>query len=226
MIRSPFATRATRTNPKKCGNPSCGKKFTPRPGAQPFEVWCSFECGVALSRIKQTKILKRKNQEDAREYRERKKALKTPQQLWSEECQRAQNAVCLYVRIRDRDDECISCGASVLEVESGPYRVGGYWDGGHYLGKGSHPELRFNTWNISKQCKVCNGGENRYRDGRRSTSVRKGYRAGLVGKIGEDRVAWLEGPHKPLQPSIEYLTRMKRIFNARSRHLKKLRGYE
>lgn len=209
----------SRPKPKKCKQ--CGELFIQQRMGQKT---CDYQCALAFNRVKETQELKRKRLAQSRELRARKEALKTPHQLWSAECKRAQDAVCLYVRVRDRDEACISCGRSVAEVES-VFSSGGYWDGGHYLAKGSHPELRFNTWNIHKQCKTCNGGENRHRSAVKAVSVREGYTAGLTLKIGAERLAWLTGPHKPLQPDIEYLSRVKKIFNKRARHLAKLRQY-
>ena len=218
--RGPYGTRRPRE--KTCKQ--CRTRYMPAENARPFENWCSPECGALRARAAQMKAQERRRQKEARELKARKKALKTPQQVRSEAMQKAQSAVCRYVRVRDEHDPCISCGASVLEVESGPYRTGGYWDGGHYQGKGAHPEIRLNTWNIHKQCKICNGGENRYRSGSKRTTVGRGYRAGLIAKIGLERVEWLEGQHPPLKAEPEYLERFARVFNKRARHLKKLRG--
>jgi hypothetical protein len=205
--------KARATNPKRCA--MCSQMYTPRPGAQPFETWCSIQCGVELGRERaQAALLKRQ----AKEHRERKVALK-PRSKWLQD---AEAAVRAYCRERDRFEPCISCGRSVAEVESGPWRPGGYWDGGHYLSKGSHPELRLCTWNIFKQCKTCNGGAGNYIQ--KNTTVQKAYRARLVEKLGEERVQWLEGPHEPLKPDLVYLMRVKKIFTRRAKQLAKRRG--
>ena len=126
-----------------------------------------------------------------------------------------------YCRERDRFEPCISCGRSVAEVEVGAWRPGGYWDGGHFLSKGSHPELRLCTWNIWKQCKNCNGGAGNYIQ--KNTTVQKAYRERLVAKIGEKRALWLEGPHEPLKPDLVYLMRVKKIFTRRAKKLARRR---
>lgn len=209
-----------RPKPIKCKAPDCQQTFLPQRQGQRV---CSWECGLALTRRQNEKAADKRRRQEARELKERKLALKTPQQVRSAEIQKAEAAVRRYVRIRDEQDPCISCGASILEVESGPRLTGGYWDAGHYHSKGSVPALRFNTWNIHKQCKICNGGENRHRNSYKNSSVRKGYTAGLRQKVGQARLDWLDGPHPPLQPDVEYLQRVNRIFSKRARHLKKLR---
>jgi isocitrate dehydrogenase kinase/phosphatase len=50
------------------------------------------------------------------------------------------------------------------------------------------------------------------------------YRIALVGKIGAERVSWLEYDNDCRTFDIEYLKRVKRIFSRRARHYKKLRG--
>ncbi len=219
-------SRAKATKPKVCAN--CGATYTPRPGAQSFEKWCTYECGVVLSRVLQTAKLKRerltREKEEDLAWATRKAALGPSKKELNLKIASAEKSVRLYCRVRDYWDGCISCGASKTEVESRPDNGGGHWDGGHFIPKGAKASIRFNTWNIHKQCKLCNGGENRYRHGGKSESVKAGYDAGLTNKIGADRVAWLRGPHPILQPNIEYCNRVIRIFNKRAKHVMRFRA--
>jgi hypothetical protein len=48
-----------------------------------------------------------------------------------------------WIRNRDRDKGCISCGAEVTEA-------------GHYYSQGHHSALRFNEVNTNGQCQKCN----------------------------------------------------------------------
>lgn len=48
-----------------------------------------------------------------------------------------------WIRERDRDAGCISCGAEVTEA-------------GHYYSQGHHSSLRFNEVNTNGQCTRCN----------------------------------------------------------------------
>lgn len=216
---------AARPRKKTCKNPGCKKRYQPHPRARLHENWCSHDCAIAILRIKQQREREKQQREFDRETKRRKKALKSDTQLWREELKRAEKAVCWYVRVRDKERPCISCGRSVAEVEAGPFKPGGYWDGGHYLPKSTHPELRFNTDNVHKQCKTCNGGEFYVRNSAKMAEVKAGYDAGILAKIGPERLRRLTAPHPPLQPDIEYLERVKRIFNRRARHLERIRGY-
>ena len=49
-----------------------------------------------------------------------------------------------FIRERDKDKGCVSCGARVVEA-------GHFYSGGHY------PPLKFNENNVHGQCKRCNG---------------------------------------------------------------------
>src|SRR5437763_1216591 len=75
-----------------------------------------------------------------------------------------------YIRTRDRDLGCISCGGRVDHA-------------GHYLSAGQHSALKFHEHNVNGQCVGCNN----FRHG---NSIY--YRMGLVEKIGEVAVKELE----------------------------------
>lgn len=98
---------------------------------------------------------------------------------------RAQNRCNRYIRLRDKNLPCISCGSTSGEINAG-----------HYRSAGSCPELRFHEDNIHKQCVHCNKWKS-------SNAV--DYRIGLVVKIGLGMVEWLEGPHEPQNRTLEDL---------------------
>lgn len=75
-----------------------------------------------------------------------------------------------WIRNRDKDKGCISCGASVTEA-------------GHYLSAGHYSALRFNEMNTNGQCTRCNCFL--------SGNLIK-YRQGLVKRYGELKVLQLE----------------------------------
>jgi len=189
-------TKARRTKPKRCA--MCHQMYTPRPSAQPFETWCSLQCGVELGRERAEKALLKRQ---AKELRERKVALK-PRSKWLQEAQAAVNA---YVRERDQGQPCISCQR----------HHEGQWHAGHYRSVGAMPSLRFNTWNIWRQCSACNA--------QLSGNLIE-YRINLLKKVGKERVEWLEGPHPARSLNIVYLRRIRAIFTRRTRQLVKRRG--
>lgn len=83
---------------------------------------------------------------------------------------RAQVIFNRWIRERDKDKGCISCGAEVTEA-------------GHYLSAGHYSALRFNEMNVNGQCTRCNCFL--------SGNLIK-YRQGLVKRYGEEKVLMLE----------------------------------
>lgn len=77
-----------------------------------------------------------------------------------------------YIRERDKDLPCISCG-----------RHRDNYDAGHFVPVKNSSYLRFHEWNVNKECKGCNGFDEFHLIG---------YRRNLVSKIGEGAVTWLE----------------------------------
>jgi hypothetical protein len=82
----------------------------------------------------------------------------------------AQNAFNRWIRKRDRNRGCISCGAPVTLA-------------GHYFSAGHYSALRFNEMNANGQCVRCN----RFLSGNLIN-----YRKGLVKRYGEGAVKKLE----------------------------------
>jgi len=78
-----------------------------------------------------------------------------------------------FIRIRDKDQPCISCG-SKLENK---------FDAGHYFSQGQHSALRFNELIVNLCCRKCNY----FLSGNLIN-----YRNGLIKKYGEQRVLLLE----------------------------------
>jgi hypothetical protein len=75
-----------------------------------------------------------------------------------------------FIRLRDKDKGCISCGAEVTEA-------------GHYYSQGHHSALRFNEINTNGQCTRCNC----FLSGNLIN-----YRKGLIQRYGEQKVLLLE----------------------------------
>jgi hypothetical protein len=111
-----------------------------------------------------------------------------------------------FIRARDRHKHCVSCGA--VEGDLSSHLRGGAFDCGHYLGTGSHPELRFFEFNAAKQCKKCN----------RQLSGNHGpYRVELIKRVGQSMVNFLEGPHEPCKYTIEDLQHIKVHFRDKAK---------
>lgn len=151
---------------------------------------CSPGCAIKLNK-------KKKQKEFDAETRRLKATIKTRADFAED----AQKSVNRYVRLRDIKDPCISCG----RFHSGQYHAG------HWLSRGAFPELAYCLLNINKQCSPCN----LHKGGNQAA-----YRTRLIQKIGIAKVEWLEGPHKPLKASIDYLVRIKKIFDKKYKRLK------
>ena len=164
-----------------------------------LKCYCSAECGAILGLELHTKQSNERLKADKRELKIRKDKLNDTVRNWTKKTQAECNK---FIRMRDINEPCISCNKSREEIESGPPRVGGYWDAGHYLSRGASPELRFEVMNIHKQCKSCNGGSIR---SSKSKTVSAKYKERLIKKIGQDNVDWIEGPHEPKHYRVEDL---------------------
>jgi Bacteriophage Lambda NinG protein len=85
---------------------------------------------------------------------------------------KAQEVFNAYIRKRDADLPCISCG-----------KHHEYYDAGHYVPVKNGSFLRFHEWNVHKEGKSCNGFDEFHLIG---------YRRNLIDKIGLPAVEWLE----------------------------------
>lgn len=158
-----------------------------------LQVVCGIKCAVKLSKDKREK----KEKKQLQTFRNENKTIQ-------KRIQEAQSAFNGYIRERDRFKPCACCGA--LESPQ--------WDAGHYRSRGAASHLRFNTLNCWKCCVKCN----RYLGGNYAE-----FRKFLVNQLGEERVLKLDNDNNPRKFDKAYLERLKKIFNKRARHLKKLR---
>lgn len=133
---------------------------------------------------------------DRAKLREDKAKAKTRSQ-WLKEAQIAFNA---YIRERDKDMPCISCGR---------FHTGSY-DAGHYRSVGACPSLRFEESNCHRQCVPCNQ--------HKSGNVIE-YRIRLLERIGLERVEWLESNHEPKKYTIADAMAIKAMYRAKLREL-------
>lgn len=161
-------------------------------------AFCSREAAVKWSYANKSKGADIARKEQKKKDTVRKKELKSAGDYIKE----AQVAVNKYIRLRDRNKPCVSCGGNPDQIR------GGTFDAGHYRSRGSASHLRFNLLNIHKQCVKCN----RFNSGNAVD-----YRIELINRIGQDNVDKLESDNKPRKFTVEYLTRLKKIFNKRAR---------
>ena len=175
MEAGAYAVNApSRIKPKKCR--VCPNEFIPWSSTQ---IVCGYECAKAWADGQALNAEKARVKQERRETREKKEALKSRSQ-WLKEAQVEFNK---YIRLRDKNSPCISCG----RFHAGQYHAG------HYRTVGSAPELRFCELNVHKQCAPCNN----HLSGNLVL-----YRKALVEKIGMEALEWLEGKHEPLKLTI------------------------
>lgn len=163
---------------KKCR--ICKTEFTPtriiQPTCESFD--CKLKHGLEAAQKSRLKRLKH----EAKLHREAKVKAKTRSQ-WIKEAQAVVNK---WIRLRDTDQTCISCGRH----HTGQYHAG------HYMATSIRPSLRFDERNIYKQCQPCN----MHLHGNLIE-----YRKRLIEKKGIELVEWLEGRHEPKKYTIDEL---------------------
>ena len=179
---------------KSCKNPACRASFVPQRLGQAV---CNYTCGLAIKQVNQDKARKSLAQVERREIKVRKEKLKSR----AEHLKDTQQAFNAWVRERDAELPCISCGRHHQ----------GKYDAGHYRTVGSNPALRFEPLNCHRQCSPCNT--------QLSGNI-VNYRIALVKRIGAEAVDWLEGPHEAKKYTVEDLKAMTADYRAKTRELK------
>lgn len=184
--------------PKKCRAPDCEKMFQPSSSTQRV---CSIACALAVApqgRDKAQKAIKANARKEDAALREKVK----PKGAHARGAQAIFNE---WVRLRDADLPCVSCGRH----HEGQYHAG------HYRTTAAAPELRFEPLNVHKQCAPCNN--------HLSGNI-VNYRAELLNRIGAERLAWLEGPHAPKRYTIADYQAIKSEFRAKIKELRAAKG--
>jgi hypothetical protein len=97
---------------------------------------------------------------------------------------KAQRAFNNWIRERDHDKPCISCGAPAPDLSG--FHAGR--DAGHYRSVGAASHLRFHEDNCHAQCVHCN----QWKAGKAVD-----YRIGLVARVGAAAVEALEADKEP-----------------------------
>lgn len=178
---------------KVCKNRECKKKFTP---CRQMQTTCDFLCAIAYT-----------NQRAEKKAKAEKKVHRIEKIAFNNQDVRKRTndlkkVVQEYARLRDINEPCISCRKPTAKQ----------WDGGHYMNAKDNAAIRFNLWNIHKQCSWCN-------DINSSNAIN--YRPNLIEKIGLEKVEWLESQTQVCRYSADYLNRFIKIYRKRVRILKK-----
>jgi hypothetical protein len=177
--------------PKACQH--CAKPFLP---ARPMQQVCSPRCARKLGEVKKAK--------EKQALRERKKALETVPEL----LKIAQRSFNKWVRTRDHDQPCISCGAPPPDLS----RLHAGRDAGHYRSVGSASHLRFHEDNCHAQCVKCNQWD---------AGKAVDYRIGLVARIGLEKVEALETNNTHRKWERDELRQIAADYKAKTKELEK-----
>ena len=181
--------------PKKCRVATCRASFVP---SRMGQAVCSPACALIDGPRHAPKARKALADIERKDIKVRKEKLKSR----AEHLKDTQHAFNAWVRARDAALPCISCGRH----HEGQYHAG------HYRTVGANPELRFEPLNVWKQCAPCN---------KHLSGNLINYRISLLQRIGEEKVAWLEGPHEAKKYTVEELKAMTAEYRAKTRELKK-----
>jgi len=166
--------------PKKCK--VCKNVFEP---TKPLQQVCGFECALKLAKDKRIKTVRKEVKEAKQKLKSRSDWLKDTQVIFNK-----------YIRLRDQNDGCISCGSTSASS----------YHAGHYRSIGSAGHLRFNEHNCHRQCAACNTHLS-------GNLIR--YRLGLIRKIGMELVEALESDNGTVKWSIEEIKLLKVQFSAK-----------
>lgn len=181
----------TKLKPKKCKQ--CGDKFEPYTS---LSQCCSIKCSLKFNQDK-------KDQAEAKKWTEEKKVIKDRLKSHSEWLNELQIVFNLFIRLRDKNRVCISCGTN-NNVQ---------YHAGHFYSVGAYPNLRFNEDNVHKQCgnncnKNLHGNLNEYAEH-------------LPVRIGRERFEALkEQRNMPLKLSIPEIKEKIVFYKAKIKELK------
>ncbi|QGF94488.1 recombination protein NinG [Pseudomonas sp. CFSAN084952] len=181
--------------PKKCRVATCGASFVP---ARMGQAVCSPACALIDGPRHAPKARKALADIERKDIKVRKEKLKSR----ADHAKDTQQAFNEWVRLRDADLPCVSCGRH----HDGQYHAG------HYRTVAANPAIRFEPLNVHKQCAPCNN--------HKSGDI-VNYRIELVKRIGAEAVEWLEGPHEPKKYTIEQLKAITAEYRAKTRELKR-----
>ncbi len=188
---------------RKCTH--CREWFHP---VREGQVVCCYECAtvvgkeqVAKKRAETLRAEKKRQLQELKEQRalqaERRHAVKKISYF----VKQAQQAFNDFIRYRDREDSCISCGRH----HEGQYHAG------HFRTTGANPELRFNEDNCHRQCSPCNN---------HLSGNLIAYRPALIAKIGQARFDVLMGPHEMPKWKREDYIRIRDEYRAKLKAMK------
>ena len=170
----------------------CKTKFQPE---RQMMTTCSYTCAIEYARANQLK----------KQSSEKRVALKkfndSDLNVWKRRAIATFNA---FIRARDKNKQCVSCGVIVKENMA---------HASHFKPANTYSYLRFDESNVHKSCSKCNlflsGNLNEYR-------IR------IVDRIGQDELDRLDMPNQSRKWSIEELQDIIKTYKEKIKLLKKI----
>ena len=167
----------------------CKDKFTPKNSTQ---IVCNPACAVEYMKNKKIK-----------DWQKEKKEIKVKLMSKSDYLNILQKVFNTYIRMRDKDKNCISCDKKL---------VGNNVNASHFFSVGAYPNLRFNEDNVHSSCISCN----QHKHGNQ-----KEYDLRLPNRIGiESYNKLLQDRNKPLKISIDEVKELIEIYKQKTKELK------
>jgi len=159
--------------------------------------YCTFDCAVnhgkAKAKAKAEKVSKEKHKALKKKVRDEDRG------YWTKKAQAEFNK---FIRLRDRNNPCISCGR---------YHTGQI-HAGHFRSVGAMPALRYTESNCHAQCAPCNN--------HLSGNI-VAYRKRLLEKVGLEKLEWLERDHPSRRYSISNLKTIHKWYKRKNRRLER-----
>jgi len=174
--------------PKKCK--VCKEVYQPE---RTCTQVCGYQCAMKLVKLVKDKKEKKVYRQKKRKYWENDKDTRRKAAVFY--CHK-------YIRLRDQYLPCISCGTTKTTIK---------YDAGHYITAGSCTALKFNEYNINKQCSVnCN----QHKSGNRVE-----YKEGLIKKYGQSTVDFLEGPQPLIKITAQFYKEVEEKYKKKYKEL-------
>lgn len=142
-------------------------------------------------------------------WKKKKRKIQEDLQTLSDLIKLAQIVFNKYIRLRDRNSPCISCGGKLIRNE----KYSSQYDASHYYNANNHYFLRFNEDNVHASCTYCN---------RNLHGNLIEYRKGLISRIGEERLKYLDDNSRRIRKfTKDELRDLIKIYKEKQKKLKK-----
>lgn len=166
---------------------------------------CSTECAIIVRAQDKAEEVRKAAVAERKADNAKREAMKKLGDLRKE----AQTEFNRYIRFRDRlaGHGCICCDAP---LDWNSTKHGGAVDAGHFVSRGSAPELAFDERNVNAQRKSCN---------RPGGATRSEFVAGMVRRYGVAVVDELEGPNPPKRFRHDDYRQIKSTYRAKANAL-------